>query len=626
MADTEDESRPLLSSHSNDYLTTEAYETGMLRNIRSKGRSRTRLLLITTFLLVFVLIPFCYVYGNAPEQEQLQQYISDIAEFKLNKVQFKGWKDIDHSEASSPTYPTEDLKKWMVFDVNLSFSVDYDGSSTALLTDEQRKIVKVISGNVLRRVCFRINSVETFAEDDNIDKMALFTMLGLENLCVSLLDKKVTDINTVISVKPNIKNLSKIFWLIKNNDKLNTSIWSSLDLNIGEHIFWDKYLMLNHFSIPKISLDRYIHWNKIRSTLRHLSTIIQELSSNSKITNFKVQDSNEHPGFIINGEISVPPPKEIPKWLYTMEGINIPSTQWSFKLPNCNSDNTIEVNGASIQTNCVSLSNWFSEDAANVSATITVPGPLSDELLYHLCSYENDDIVTPMSILVRKLFNSTELIFFDVHGQKALVSDNCNTLPIDLATELVQSIDSPVVANFTIKQEDIIEEATIEKLELEVSNDYLGEFKLSVTGIVVLTLNPPFYELNDQSKLSIDKIKGVTKFYHNDIHFITTPILKWTVCDSEIQDNKLKVRFDMNDDDVKIINKRELTLCLNEILIAGESKVRIASNLDLLTRSALGEVVLFGMPGNGQTTIRKDHYRMPSENDLPESFYPYLKR
>ena len=55
---------------------------------------------------------------------------------------------------------------------------------------------------------------------------------------------------------------------------------------------------------------------------------------------------------------------------------------------------------------------------------------------------------------------------------------------------------------------------------------------------------------------------------------------------------------------MQIVNNLELTRILNEVVFTGESPVHIESELDIMVSSPLGEMVLMGLKGKGDTTLR----------------------
>ena len=65
----------------------------------------------------------------------------------------------------------------------------------------------------------------------------------------------------------------------------------------------------------------------------------------------------------------------------------------------------------------------------------------------------------------------------------------------------------------------------------------------------------------------------------------------------------MKLQFDLENDDMEVVNSLELTRTLNEILFQGFTVIHFNATIDASLTTALGPWVLTGLAGEGDTLV-----------------------
>lgn len=185
-----------------------------------------------------------------------------------------------------------------------------------------------------------------------------------------------------------------------------------------------------------------------------------------------------------------------------------------------------------------------------------------------------------------------------------------NTLLEDY-TALLPYLFTPLSVNYTVDVNNIVQEVGTRGIKLQWSTDLLGRKRLNVKGKIVAKVQIPFYQLKQDTTFSMQRIKGRTKLYHNDVHMLTVPLDSWTKCISNVvidedkpEKSYFDVSFDIDNDQVIIADTLALTHCINEVVFKGESTIFLKGKLDLMVATSIGDIVLLALPGEGSAVVR----------------------
>ncbi|AMD21705.1 HFL151Wp [Eremothecium sinecaudum] len=604
----QDESRPLLSNYPRPFDNHEpSYGVGspVLANVAKLYDFRRRLLIMLLAILGILLLP-ATLYSGAPTGEQLQQYFTDTTKTAVQGVKFKGWRAPSDPNFRRSDFAVSSADKWMVFGVNLTVHMDYDSNKTSTMTGRQEWAVKTVASKFIRNVCVTVSNSTTYGEDeDEDDSIAILgSAFSPDKNCFSLGTNKTTELVVDIYLQPQIKNLAKLLKRYQDGLDLENAIWSDIKVAIDMPILGNKfYWSLRDMNIKNFRWYKYIPWEKFRRTLRHLYTITKEIVEDAKVENIHVEDAPGGTGFLMRGNLNTPHILKMPEWLNVDLDTMVPSTEWGLRLPACEFDDFVELDGTNISIMEVPLSELFEGENISLPIEVYLAGPISGKLLYEICSYQRENLITPISKLLRRLFEPNEPIQVSIFGHKAIQRED-SIIPVEFASEIVRNIDSSFKLNYTSTQEDLIDEIGMKSLNLKWHNN--GAIRtLIVTGDIVGTMHIPSYELNENSNINITHVKGLAKLYHNGIHIVDAPMKTWTRCLVKIVDNKLQFIVQVNEEDVEIVNGLQLSRCLNEVLLRGRTKLQYKVVIDLITTSPLGKIPLFSVPGEGNTVITK---------------------
>lgn len=581
---------------------------------RVKKSSLVKTLTIFTLILALILIPIFTVvipFKKIPT-EDLQKYVSDITNVELKSIKFDGWSDAQESYMTGSQFNEKLLK----LKVKLNISFDYDAAknlSSQSISKRQRSLIKYAGNSLMRSVCFDLNNMTTYNDQNSSNPSPLASVTIPQLICVDFRDNVVTELEIPLLVQPHVKNIMSVIKKIWDREYKDLNLWSGIDASLFKDWF-NLSVPLGHVTLKRLDWQDFISWEDLNSHLRRVVDSILELGSNAETSKLNIRDTEN--GFSIGVNVDLPR-KDIPLLgndvFKLPDRAVFPALGWGIRVPDCHGDYSIGLSQTLFSTKSIPMEEIVHNKSIQTHVKIEVNGPLPDELLYHVCSSDEENVVTPMNLLLNRIFNGTELVKAEVHDISYLNGTQNSIIPASIAQEVLPNLNFPIVANMTVLPDNIVDQVTIEGLKLKWKTSFFGEKKLNVMGKIVVIVNLPFYSPNDENSIVIKKIKGFTDLYHDGNIFITVPMEVWSDANSEIlmpKNNngltKLRVTFDIEDDEVEIVDRLELSKCLNEILITGKSQVHVTGLLDLMTGSKLGDVVLLGLRGDGETVVKKD--------------------
>ncbi|KAG0656067.1 hypothetical protein C6P44_005356 [Monosporozyma unispora] len=541
---------------------------------------------------------------NIPSDEAIQSNLAQITEVKVETLHLDGWK----------TQPRGGLNtekgKYLQVSCTVQTRLNYDllNQSTVPFTELQASWFRFFSEKGVRSVCVDVNNVTTFnnRQHEGKDDLSLGSLFILDPFCLDLHNGTINELNLTILIKPEIKNGLRVLKKIWNHNYAGLNLWSLLNVSLSKRIPFSN-CALPLFSLENIKID----WNKIidwKNVDKEVGNFREFFREDIALENIQMVDTME--GFNVQLETESFPNKwfeyikdKIPWVEFPTKGnaMSVPELDWYVKLPDCNNDFTIELPDVTSYTDKINISKNFLSPKMNLDMV----GSLPDSLINEVCNSDEENIVTPLTIFLNRLFNQTKLVEVEARGQVRDGALSNKLLPNNVLNEILNEISYvPIKQNITFNISNLIEDFIIEDMELHWTNG-----KLSVIGSVIGLLDLSFYETSAE-RFEVNNIKGNLKLYHDKKHFISLPMKTWVPSNSEIihdaennNSTMLKIEFDVNDKDMKILNKFELSKCFNEILFKGETNVQFDSVLDLVIDSLLGELIITGLTTSGETVV-----------------------
>lgn len=544
------------------------------------------------------------IHKNIPSDEAIQSNLAQITEVQIDKVHLDGWK----------TQPKGDLNtekgKFLQVSCSLKTSLNYDllNQSSIPFTESQASWFRVISEKGIKSVCIDVNNVTTFnnRQIEGKDDLRLGSLFILDPFCLDLHNGTINELNLTILIKPEIKNGLRILKKIWNHDYEHLNLWSLLNVSLSKQLpFLDRTLPLFNLQNIKIDWNKIIDWEHLDNELSNLKEFFRE---DIELENIQMVDTME--GFNVQLKFESIPNRWVKyttdhlPWLSFPTEKNsgvIPELDWYVKLPDCNNDFTIELPDVKSYTDKSDIFKDFLYPKMNLDMV----GSLPDSLIKETCTSDEENIVTPLTNFLNRLFNNTESIEVEARGQVREGALSNKLLPNSVLDEILEGISYiPIKQNVTFNVSDLIEDFTINNMELHWANG-----KFSIIGSVLGLLDLSFYETNAE-RFEVNHIKGNLELYHDKKHFISLPMRSWIPSESKIihkeeksNSTMLEIQFDVNDEDMKILNRFELSKCFNEIFFKGETTIQFDSVLDIVIDSLLGEIIVTGLATSGETVV-----------------------
>lgn len=514
---------------------------------------------------------------QTPSSQAIVDSALHVSHCEVSKVHLDGWRD-----SGRVVQLTANLNVWVDYDEWLS-------DNGTEFSAWQKKLSRFTSEKVVKTACFKLNNATTYDQNGTLAYVHVE-----EPICLDLRNRHITPLQLTVLVEPRITNILKVIKKLIQHKYDDLHVFSTVDISLSKHV-GKLFLPLGTLHKLNINWDQLRYFQDLSSLLAKFLDLLNQIS----IQNFTVRDSTD--GFSIDMAAK---PLSIPSefnWLKWPQNAMIPYISWEIKVPDCNGECTINLPSLS----CFS-DKFIVGDSLNLSAFADIKGPLPEELLSQVCWSDEENAVTPMTNLLNKLLNKTELVAMQARGHPVKAARDSHLLiPYNvLEATLAELSFLPVTANFSMDYGNLFEKVTIEGLKMKWAN---GK-RIAVAGRILGFIRLPFYETTGQY-ISVNRIKGTTKLYHDGVHFITVPMRVWTQSSSQILHNDqnqtvLKLLLDIRDDEVQITDSMELTRVLNEILIRGKALVEVSSKLDLLVSTHLGEIALLGLKGQGSAIVR----------------------
>lgn len=553
--------------------------------------------------VVLLVLTVQTIHNNIPSDEAIQSNLAQITQVQIDKVHLDGWK----------TQPKGDLNtekgKYLQVSCSLKTSLNYDllNQSSIPFTKSQASWFRFISEKGVKSVCIDINNVTTFNDRqiEGKEDLRLGSLFILDPFCLDLHNGTINELNLTILIKPEIKNGLRILKKIWKHDYADLNLWSLINASLSKQLpFLDQTFPLFNLQNIKINWNKIIDWEHLDNELSNFREFFRE---DIALENIQMVDTME--GFNVQLNLESIPNKwfeyltdHLPWLSFSKDTMFIPELDWYVKLPDCKNDFTIELPDVESYTDKSDIFKEYLSPKLNINMV----GPLPDSLIKEMCTPEKQEsIVTPLTNILNRLFNSTELIEVEARGQVRDGALSNKLLPNNVLDEILAGISYvPIKQNFTLNVSDLVEDFKINNMELHWANG-----KFSVIGSVLGLLDLSFYETNAE-RFEVNHIKGNLELYHDDKHFISLPMRSWIPSDSKIIHNKetnnstmLEIQFDVNDEDMKILNRFELSKCFNEIFFKGETIVQFDSVLDIAIDSLLGEIIITGLKTSGETVV-----------------------
>lgn len=563
---------------------------------QNEGQKGNRIKWIVIIVLLSILTSFIaygtYFFNRLPSQDVIEESVIKVSNWQIEKIHIDGWRRGNHldTEGGDALQLSVVARYWPDYDRWI-----HDNSTEMTLRD--KSFYKSLSEKLVRTVCLTINNATTY-DGLQIINNTVGTLQVKNEFCLDLRNNVTTPLNLTILIEPEMNNIIRVLKKLWRHeyDKLNLS--SKLDISLSKQIGWA--IPMARLHAVQIDWRKFLNWDSISDRVHSLRHHFDEIA----IQDFSLKDSSN--GFLLQATAE---PLQLPplfEWVKLPRNATLPSINWEVRVPDCKNNFTINLPSVSCSTDPLDI-----QETINVTVSSDIEGPLPRQLISQVCWSDEENAVTPMTMLLNSVLNASELVAVEIRGNS--VAENIpdhSIVPDHVLQSFLHDVSYfPVTTNITVKSDSLIQEVTIDALKVRWVRSIFGEKKLSVSGTIIGTIALPFYKTTEQ-KLSVEYIKGQTKLYHQGVHFLDIPMRYWTKANSRIYEDEqecttmMELSLSVRDDEVQIVNNLELTRILNEVVFTGESPVHIESELDIMVSSPLGEMVLMGLKGKGDTTLR----------------------
>lgn len=582
-------------------------EQGNLRNDGILRNNRTRrwiipIILIATILLVISSFKITKVIKNSPSMDQIQDDVVQVSDIKINQVHIDGWRQSKQNPSLD-----NDTGKYLQVSTQVNYTINYD---KLLLDDEFRndtENIKFIAERFIKTLCVDLNNSTTFHNVDD-KQLKLANIMIQDPVCVSLINGTTTPLNITVLIQPNMKNIMSILKKLLSHDYKGLELWSQLDLTLYKQSLMNFNIKL--INIPKVTVDwtQLFHWDD--DNMPNFEELFWKNFDMPVLEEFDVIDDKDE---YFNVKLKSEPISLLSKflnnyskWLSIPDApLIIPPLTWNLRLPNCHDECVIDIPTLECESQEFSL---LERDSIIINNRIS--GPLPSELLSHVCSSDEENTVTPLTLLLNNLLNDSSSCEIELKGQVSKnpvikIKHNDNTLiPIDVLDLMLHELDYfPIAFNTTLNTTNTLNEVTIDNMRLTWSDN-----RVHMVGTMIATINLSFYD-TEEERIAVHNIKGDLEIYHDDTHFLSIPMKVWNKSTSEIiHDDEtdltmMEITFDLNDDDMIVTDKGELSQVFNEIFFKGETLVTFDSVVDVVVESILGQIVITGLKTSGETIV-----------------------
>ena len=569
---------------------------------------------------------------------QIQDDIRTISSLHIDNLHIDGWKKYE-----SDTELADDGGKYLQVSSDVHMAFNYDLLNINNGNSPYEPVIRpqwfsFISQNLVRSLCVGIDNAEIYdgpkAPGSSIGRLRL-----TEPLCFSLTNGTMNDMRATVLLQPHMNNIwSLIKKLWNKNNSLD--LWLDLDVTLYKPVL-SSGTRVKISEIHNLRLD----WDTQaprRGLIDFWSDLQDYLRLNSyEFESFTVRDIENGFGVSVESKPLNALQSFIQRrfpWLELIDlPLEVPAMEWSIKLPDCTGNLSIDIPSLTSRTETFLLfdPNNVSEAGGRRRIILNneIVAPLPDSLIRHICPLDNDDNKasneTPLTKLIHAVLdiNSTSPITFRVEKAHALETgvDSSATLwgsilnnfflPIDLSSPAIKYNVSKLIKKVQINDMRLTRLSSYNDPLKSVDLNYRAE-RLGVSGSITVIFDLGFYrpttppgEPHGGDQVKINRIGGTLDVYHRSKHMLSVHLQTWTnstsrLCYSpETKTTLMEVQFDMNDSEVTVIDRLELTRCGNEILFRGNSKVSFNGTVDFIVDSVLGSFPVTDVDLKGDTLI-----------------------
>lgn len=433
--------------------------------------------------------------------------------------------------------------------------MDYNGIESSYF----RNLFKV-GGGLFNTATIKLNTVNLTTDVNG--KLKDIGYVDIPGFDLNIKNGVETNLDLIVTIRPNTKEiLGLIKSLLNNPDQIFKVHGVSLvKINLGS-------IPLGNFKInfqQDVIGSKYVNFNEREFKLKDLT--------------FADDDGK---GYNISFMVSVPNPMRS-----KLFGFDIPSLGWEILIKDCFDKNTINLANGPIISESFKLSPLDKELNVNMSAKIDYLNPRLTER----CSFDDED--TPMSVLLDEFVNNKSLpvLVKNAHGSKEFPG---------FINDLLKAFEFNIDYSSNFDTNNLIRNVSLDNLNFQFQNGDTN--KPVINGDINIYIQPP-YKIES---FGISKIKGVPCLYHEGIEFGQIHLTEWHECTNEHFEDVLYVRFTLNQEELKIMNKRVFGQVINEVISKGSSKVFIDAILDCLVSTLLGEVEIDKIHASSESVITR---------------------
>lgn len=554
---------------------------------------------IIAALLLLTSVKVSSFAKHSPSADEIQDNVVKMSSVKVQNFHIDGWR-----QNRSDSGLDNDGGKYLQVTVLADYSLNYDLLDESMFGNDPEKLKNFRFGaeRLLRTLCVDLNNSTTFHNVNDTD-LKLASVGIASPFCVSLRNGTVTPLNLTLLIEPNMKNIMDVLKKIITHKYKGLELWSAVDVTLYKQTLLRLNIRLTNIPNITINWTRVLKWDQL---IPEWVALLADNFAVPEVEDLKVTDEADN--FLVKVQTgpvgSLQGVLDRMPWMTLPPVSVVPAIEWSLRLPNCHNKCTIDLP----TLECTSPEFDLMENESLV-ITNRLGGPLPRELLSHVCSSDDENTVTPLTLILNSLMNDSLDCSVEIRGSVAQKKhpryrDTDMLLPLSVLQDILDGLGYvPVTTNITANTTGILDEVLIENMQLKWLDG-----RLRMVGTVTASMALPFYETKED-RVAVHNIKGDFEVYHKDSHFLSIPMRVWTESLSEIKHDSqtggtyIDVTFELRDDDMVATDKGTLSQVFNEIFFQGETHVTFNATLDVVVQSVLGEVVITGLKTDGETVI-----------------------